>query len=754
MPNEERPPHSAFRIQQLAFPLFALVFLVFHLRYLPASLEDLDSINFAVGLRHFDVAHHNPHPPGYPLFIGLANVVRVVEPFEAKALALVGVVAGTLAVFALAMLFRRVDREHDPTLAVVLAITAPLYWFTTNRPLSDMTGLAAALAVQALILRAETTRDFVIASFCAAFAVGLRSQVAVLTLPLLIATGFGIRGSGFVSRRTTHDARRTALVAYVAGGLAWAIPLVVLTGGPRAYWHVLFDQGAEDLSGIRMLWTTPTMRELVDALYYAFVAPWATWPLATAVLLLAAIGVVELWRRDSRALTLIAIAFGPYLVFDILFQETFTSRYALPLVIPIGFLAAAGARAIPMHAGTAVAIGAAMFSAHAGGTSLAAYSRQPAPAFRLMADMANASTEHPVVGMDRREAFDLRKAMQMTGVASGFGRTLPSPPQHEWLELVKYWNAGGRAPVWFVADPKRTDIDLIGHGQPSEYRWSLPYPVLIDGVRPNEIDWYRLTNPEWYVTEGWSLTPEAAGITTAEHVGLSAGEIEGRVWRHDRSVGRIVIGGRNLDPTLRSTITVKVGNEWSTNVQVPPGAFAQLATVLPSLRVPAQWFRLTVRSEPRGNVAIEQFDYSESRPVTGFGAGWHEPEYNPSTGLRWRWLSRRGDLQVAWQSHMEAISQDRSQLVPVGSNTLHIVGESPRNYFSRGSKLTVRANGQTLFSDVLASDFSLDIPVREPTNLISLETDQTYIPAERSWRTHDHRELGLRIFRCELRPAS
>ena len=43
--------------------LLALVFLTFHLPYLPASLEDLDSINFALGLRQFDVAHHRrTHP--------------------------------------------------------------------------------------------------------------------------------------------------------------------------------------------------------------------------------------------------------------------------------------------------------------------------------------------------------------------------------------------------------------------------------------------------------------------------------------------------------------------------------------------------------------------------------------------------------------------------------------------------------------------------------------------------------------------
>ena len=51
-----------------------LAFLAAHLAFLPRTLEDLDSINFALGVRHFDVAEHQPHPPGYPVFIALGKV--------------------------------------------------------------------------------------------------------------------------------------------------------------------------------------------------------------------------------------------------------------------------------------------------------------------------------------------------------------------------------------------------------------------------------------------------------------------------------------------------------------------------------------------------------------------------------------------------------------------------------------------------------------------------------------------------------
>src|SRR5205085_240330 len=49
----------------------AVAYFVAHLPSLAPSLEDIDSINFAFGLHHFDPALHQPHPPGYPVYIAL-----------------------------------------------------------------------------------------------------------------------------------------------------------------------------------------------------------------------------------------------------------------------------------------------------------------------------------------------------------------------------------------------------------------------------------------------------------------------------------------------------------------------------------------------------------------------------------------------------------------------------------------------------------------------------------------------------------
>ena len=140
-----------------------------------------------------------------------------------------------------------------------------------------------------------------------------------------------------------------------------------------------------------------------------------------------------------------------------------------------------------------------MFDAHVGGTSIAAFARQKAPAFRLLDDMGGAARSATgAAGAGDGPAQELRlPAADRRGWATRCRRSpgkLPAPPQHEWLEAVKYWNGGGRAPVWFVVDPMRTSIDLVQHGEPLRYRWPLPYPVLVerraaerDGLVPRSI---------------------------------------------------------------------------------------------------------------------------------------------------------------------------------------------------------------------------------------------------------------------------
>jgi len=175
---------------------------------------------------------------------------------------------------------------------------------------------------------------------------------------------------------------------------------------------------------------------------------------------------------------------------------------------------------------------------------------------------------------------------------------------------------------------------------------------------------------------------------------------------------------------------------------VRPGAFVSLIC-LPFHQLDAsvpEYVRLLVSSVPQARIAIEQFDFAPaSRAVVGFGDGWHERELDGTTGRQWRWLSERGELTY----------------VAVGGRwNLHIEGESPLRYYRQPSRLAIKAGERVLRDVTVAGDFSLDVelPPAALPSTVSIETDQTHVPAESGWRrSGDRRRLGLRIFACELR---
>ena len=340
-------------------------------------------------------------------------------------------------------------------------------------------------------------------------------------------------------------------------------------------------------------------------------------------------------------------------------------------------------------------------------------------------------------------------------------QTLPAPPQHEWLEAVKYWNGGGRAPVWFVVDPLRTSIDLVQHGDPRRFRWAVPYPVLLSGARPNEMDWYRVDRPEWYVGEGWALTPEAAGVADADRRGPSRAPIDGWI----RGVGVVWRHADDRRAQLRSDAAAAPDGpprrpSWSSTTPWRRAFLRFVSLPLLSATPRSRAYDASRRCErrPAARVAIEQFDVSATRPLVGFGDGWHEQEFNPRTGLRWRWLSERGELRSSWNRRIA----ERDPLHPEHPLALHLEGESPRKYFSRGSRLVVRSARSTSLVDrrVERRLLARRADRRRRATRSCSRPIRSIVPAERSRRSADRRHLGLRMFKvAEIqdgrpRPAS
>jgi len=766
--------------------VLALFFAAGHLPFLASTLEDVDSANFALGVRDFAPGLHRPHPPGYPIYIALGKAAESVLS-EPHALSIWGVLFGALSAFALVRLFGALDGLDGepapvlsrvtprrfgewlgrPAVATALTLFAPLYWLTASRPMSDSAGVALSLAAQAVLVTAMVRQREVFAdrsgsvdaaaaasagrlvlagAFVSALAFGFRSQGAWLTLPLLALVVFDRAGRGAAA------ALIGATVWFVTGTLLWLVPLIVASGGPAEYLAALGSQAGEDWTGVDLLVTNFTARGLAHSLYDTIIRHWAGigW-LMTA---LAALGAAVLLVRGRRALAVIVAAYAPYAIFHLAFQETCTTRYALPLVAPMAYLAARGLFALRPIGGSTIAACLAAALTFNALPATAAYSRAGSPVVRALADARAAAERSPGIAVGMHHPF----ARLVEAVGLGRAAALPAPPGHEWLELVKRWRAGAAGPVWYFADPRRTDLALVDRQAQrvrGEYSWPIPTPVYLGGIRPDALRWVEIDSPGWFAGEGWELTPETAGVARREHRGLEQGPIT--AWVRPRAgAATAMIGGRHLgagtgpDALVSLRVDGREIERWTATAASP--SFLRFVPLPPgSLAGSAPWSVLEIHAatgdgRPTGIVAIDQFDLQDdpASPMLGFGEGWQESEHAPRQGLSWRWASGRAVLRV-WPA-------DR----PVD---LEIAGESPRRYFGRASRVQARAGAVTVWRLETGDDFTAVITVpaealRAAGGAVAIETDQTFRPADRG-QGADRRELGLRIFRVTIvTPAS
>jgi hypothetical protein len=721
-----------------ALAALACLFLLAHLPFLPPTFEDIDSVNFALGVQDFDVAQHRPHPPGYPVYMALSKMSAAVLGGTAHAapaaLAIWSVIAGAALVVLLFAFGRALDPAgHRAWWGMAIAVASPLFWFTALRPLSDMTGLAFAIAAQALLLfvltrLGETRSDRMLAAgaFLAGLAAGVRSQTVLLTGPLLI-------GALILPRRASARARLTAVAAAIGGVLIWAVPLLVVSGGPAGYAAALGSQAGEDFTGVVMLWTTRTPRVAANALMYTFLWPWGGVVVGGIVCALALIGALRLARIDLHALLWLAVAFAPYAIFHLLFQETATLRYALPLIVPVAFLVATaldwlGRRPGRILSGVLVAL---LLMTSAG--AVRAYGANEAPAFRAMREVSVSFGGDPV-GM--HAVF--RRAAEWLPPSS---TVLLAPHGAEWLALVERWRAEPDKAMVFVSDPRRTDLALFdAHARElkGSYRWSFPEFPFVGGVRPGSTDWYVMRPPGWMLDRGWALSAELGGVAARDLAGPHLQP--SRAWvRARREPAMMLLGGRNLDASAPAQLSVTRGDRVIDTWTVAPGFFFRLFPLPAASLEGSGYVPVSIRASSEGNrvrVSLEQFDLQpDGVEMMGFVEGWHEPEYNPMTSRSWRWMSERAVLWVR----------------PIASDvTLTLTGESPLRYFDSAPLVGVSVGGQEIARFSPASDFTERVRLPAPAlaandGRVVVETDKWFVPAERSGAA-DKRHLGIRIY--------
>lgn len=306
---------------------------------LPKSLWEWDEVLFVRGVVHFDPLHHSPHPPGYPLLIGLGKVMAWITGDPFTGLVALSVISSCVGFLALASAFRSVVGERAGVAGALLFHLSPAMLVYGPLALSDppaLMFLSLALAAAGRLIEKGTMPPIQAALALGAFAsaaIGCRPQLCLAVLPMLAVT---LALAGW---------RRAWIVlsAFITVSLLWFVPLVVAVGGPAGMLPFLTRQAGlvatYDATQPRagMGWMRVAIRFLAH--------PWGDRWLSLPVLLLAGVGAFAA-RRFRTALPLAVLTLVELTFALSVMNPRDAVRYALPGMVGIAFAAGVGADAL------------------------------------------------------------------------------------------------------------------------------------------------------------------------------------------------------------------------------------------------------------------------------------------------------------------------------------------------------------------------------------------------------------------------
>jgi hypothetical protein len=192
-------------------------------------LPTWDAIQFALALREYDVVKHQPHPPGYILYVALGRALNVLAADPAATLTWLAVAASAVTVFLAYRLAWTLYGRATAVLAALGLAASPLFWFygLVGLPYTAEAALATLVAATVWRLRHGRPADVAWSAIVLGLAGGIRQSVLLLLFPLWA-------GAVHVAfRRWRPLLAGVGVLALTVA--AWLVPMIWLTGGGAAY---------------------------------------------------------------------------------------------------------------------------------------------------------------------------------------------------------------------------------------------------------------------------------------------------------------------------------------------------------------------------------------------------------------------------------------------------------------------------------------------------------------------------------------
>lgn len=215
--------------------ILALVVAVFLTRwvFMTEYLVHFDSINFALGIVDYNPVVHQPHPPGYFLYILLGKALNFVTGDPGAALLAISIGASVAAVAFVYMLTYEWFGRKAAIFSGILFVLSPFSWFYGTVALTYIVEFCLVSLIGLLLWHVSIgKKQFLLpVAVVMGIAVGFRQSSILFLAPLCL---YAMRNIGI-----KHFLR--AVLVFTVTVVAWFLPMLIASGGGELYFTALND---------------------------------------------------------------------------------------------------------------------------------------------------------------------------------------------------------------------------------------------------------------------------------------------------------------------------------------------------------------------------------------------------------------------------------------------------------------------------------------------------------------------------------
>lgn len=190
--------------------------------------DDEDGVNFILGVKDYNPVFHQPHFPGYPVYVALGKIIALWAPSPELALGLVSIIASALSVWVVSCIARSETGAWGGIAASALLAGTGIFTSYSGKIFSEPLALLVLLLWMAALKNCKPRpRDW----FLSGLSAGLLLGVRLSWWPFTVAgVYYAYRNSGI----------KNHLAGICSGILVW-LPVMVFVIGPTQLADTAFD---------------------------------------------------------------------------------------------------------------------------------------------------------------------------------------------------------------------------------------------------------------------------------------------------------------------------------------------------------------------------------------------------------------------------------------------------------------------------------------------------------------------------------